>query len=222
MEEAKALLVEAGCTLQGGKLYKDGQPLKIQFVNSTSPGPRAKSAVLAKERWEQLGLEVDYKTYEWNDYIQRFVMAMNFDICVLGWSGGLDFDSRQLWQSTSRPPEGLNFVGYDSKEADKLMEDILKVYDPAQQVKMSHEIFKTIAQDFPYVFLYSPFTTTIVDRHIVWRKEVGKDAAGKPIYEDRPLDHEYIKSSRATWRYFEPELVRRAEIPMFDEGQRKN
>lgn len=73
-------------------------------MNTTGQGSRQKSAVLAKERWEQLGVEVDYKQYEWNDYIQRFIMAMNFDVCVLGWSGGLDFDKRQLWARTSRRP----------------------------------------------------------------------------------------------------------------------
>ncbi|MCZ7606746.1 MAG: ABC transporter substrate-binding protein [Planctomycetota bacterium] len=222
MEEAKALLLEAGYREQGGKLFKDGKPLRLQFVNTTGQGSRQKSAVLAKERWEQLGVEVDYKQYEWNDYIQRFIMAMNFDVCVLGWSGGLDFDKRQLWGTDFTPPNGLNFVGYSNPEVDKLMSDILKVYDYDEQVRLSHEIFNKIASDFPYVFLFSPFTTTIADRHLVWRKEVGKDAQGNPIYEDRPLDHEFINTSRATWRFFEPELVRRAEIPQFTDEQKRN
>ena len=222
MEEAKALLLEAGFREQGGKLFKDGKALRLQFINSTSPGPRQKSAVLAKERWEQLGVEVDYKQYEWNDFIQRFVMAMNFDVCVLGWSGGLDFDSRQLWETPSTPPNGLNFVGYSNPEADALMNRILKVYDPAEQERLSHEIFSKIASDFPYVFLYSPLSTTIVDRHLVWRKQTGVDKNGNPVYEDRPLDHDYIKNSRANWRYFEPELVRREEIPVFSDGQYKD
>ncbi|MEZ5991608.1 MAG: ABC transporter substrate-binding protein [Planctomycetota bacterium] len=222
MDEAKALLLEAGYREQGGKLFKDGQPLKLQFINTTGQGSRQKSAVLAKERWEQLGVEVDYKMYEWNDYIQRFIMAMNFDVCVLGWSGGLDFDKRQLWGSEFTPPNGLNFVGYNNPEVDEMMDKILKVYDYDEQVRLSHEIFDKIASDFPYIFLFSPYTTTIADRHLVWRKEVGKDAEGKPIYEDRPLDHEYIKDSRASWRFFEPELIRREEIPEFtDEDKRR-
>lgn len=222
MEEAKALLSEAGYREQGGKLFKDGQPLKLQFVNTTGQGPRQNSAKLAKERWEQLGIEVDYKEYEWNDYIQRFVKAGNFDVYVLGWTGGLDFDSRQLWHSTAKPPNGLNFVSYANPKADELMEKILQVYDPAEQLRLSHQIFDTIAADVPYIFLYSPYTTTVVDRHIVWRKQVGVDAEGKPVYEDRPLDHEYIKNARATWRYFEPELIRREQVPEFSEADRKD
>ncbi|MBZ0137189.1 MAG: hypothetical protein K8I27_12545 [Planctomycetes bacterium] len=220
MEEAKALLIEAGYTEQGGKLFKDGKPLKLQFVNTTGQGARQKSAVLAKERWEQLGIEVDYKTYEWNDYIQRFIMARNFDVCVLGWSGGLDFDKRQLWGTEFTPPNGLNFVNYSNPEVDKLMDDILLEYDYDKQVEMSNKIFDTIASDFPYIFLYSPYSTTIADRHLVWRMEVGKDAKGNPIYEDRPLDHEYIKNSRASWRFFEPDLIRREEIPEFTDEQK--
>lgn len=222
MAEAKALLLEAGYHEQGGKLFKDGKPLKLQFVNTTGQGARQKSAVLAKERWEQLGVEVDYKMYEWNDYIQRFIMAKNFDVCVLGWSGGLDFDKRQLWGTEFQPPNGLNFVGYSNPDVDELMDKILREYDYDSQVRMSHEIFSAIASDFPYVFLYSPFSTTIVDRHIVWRKPAGTDADGNPLYEDRPLTHDYIKNSRASWRYYEPELIRRADIPEFtDEDAKK-
>lgn len=222
MEEAKALLAEAGFREQGGKLFKDGKALRLQFVNTTGQGPRQKSAVLAKERWEQLGVDVDYKTYEWNDYIQRFIMAMNFDVCVLGWSGGLDFDKRQLWHTAAQPPAGLNFVGYSNPKVDEMMRDILKVFDKQEQIELSHKIYSAIASDFPYIFLYSPYTTTIVDRHIVWREQVGTDAQGNPMYKDRPLTHDYIKNSRASWRFFEPELIRREEIPEFTDADSKD
>lgn len=215
LDEARALLAEAGYTMQGGVLKKDGKPLKIQFVNTTGEGTRQNVAELARANWATLGAMIDYKTYEWNDYIQRFIMAKNFDICVLGWSGGLDFDKRSLWHTDFQPPNGLNFCAYSNPDADKLMEDILKVYDPKTQIEMSHQLFDEIASDFPYVFLYSPYSTTVVDRHIVWRKEVGKDKNGNPIYEDRPLTDEYINKSRASWRFFEPEIIRRDKIQNF-------
>jgi hypothetical protein len=97
------------------------------------------------------------------------------------------------------------------------MDKILKVYDYDEQVRLSHEIFSTIANDFPYVFLYSPYSTTVLDGRIVWRKEVGKDEQGKPVYEDRPVNHTQIKSARANLAFFFPELLRRDKVPTWTE-----
>lgn len=218
IEEARALLQEAGYKDVNGKLVKDGEPLRLQFINSSGGGPRKNTALLAKEQWSKLGVDVKYDEYEWNVFIQQYVMALNFDVCVLGWSGGIDFDSRQLWHSTAWPTAGgLNLAAYSNPKADELMDKILKVYDYDEQVRLSHQIFSTIANDFPYVFLYSPYSTTVLDGRIVWRKEVGKDAQGNPIFEDRPVNHKHIKGARSSLAFFFPELLRREEVPTWTE-----
>jgi ABC-type transport system substrate-binding protein len=217
IEEAKALLAEAGYKDVNGKLVKDGEQLKLNFVSTAGVGTRKDTAILARDQWTKLGVDVDFKEYEWTVYISQYVKQMNFDVCVLGWNGGLDFDFRQLWHSKFRPPNGLNFVGYSSEKADKLMERIITVYDADEQVRMAREIFDTIAGDFPYVFLYSPLATTVFDRRIIWRKEVGKKPDGTPIYENRPVNHESILNARAGFRYWEGEFLRLDEIPTFNE-----
>jgi hypothetical protein len=95
------------------------------------------------------------------------------------------------------------------------MDGILKVYDYKKQVAMSHEIFRTIASDFPYVFLYSPLATSVMDKRIVWRKKVGVDKAGHDIYENRPINHTFIKDARQNLKYFIGELKRVEEAPDF-------
>lgn len=217
--EAKAILKECGYEDVNGKLIgPDGKPLRLEFINSTGGGARKNTSLLAKENWEKLGVDVDYKEYEWNVFIQQYVMALKFDVCVLGWSGGIDHDSRQLWHSTCWPTAGgLNLAAYSNPEADRLMDAILKVYDYKQQVAMSHQIFRTIAADFPYVFLYSPLATSVMDKRIVWRKQVGVDSKGKPIYENRPINHDHVKNARANLKYFMGELKRVEEAPIFTE-----
>lgn len=213
--EAKAILKECGYEDVNGKLVgKDGKPLRLEFINATGGGPRKNNALLAKANWEKLGVDVAYTEYEWNVFIQQYVMALKFDVCVLGWSGGTDHDSRQLWHSTCWPTQGgLNLAAYSNAEADKLMDGILKVYDYKQQVEMSHKIFRTIASEFPYVFLYSPLATTVMDNRIVWRKKVGTDASGNSIFENRPVNHDYIRTARASLVYFFGELKRVEEAP---------
>jgi ABC-type transport system substrate-binding protein len=133
---------------------------------------------------------------------------------MLGWSGGIDFDSRQLWASDQWPTSGgLNLAAYSNPEADRLMNAIIKVYDYDKQVEMSHQIFRTIANDFPYVFLYSPLATTVMDNRIVWRKKVGTNADGSPMYEDRPVNHDFVRNARANLKYFMGELKRVEEAP---------
>lgn len=222
LQEAKALLIAAGCKDEGGRLTKDGNPFKIMLVSTSGTGSRRDTAILAKEQWQRLGVEVDYQEYEWNTYLTQYVRARNFDVCVLGWSGGLDFDSRQLWHSSQVNPPGLNFAKYSNPEADRLMEKILTVYDPDEQKRISHQIFDIIAADFPYIFLFSPYSTSVLDKHIVWRKQVGVDARGNPVCEDRPINHEFLRTARAPIGYFMKELLRRETIPQFTDKQMKD
>ncbi|MBK9975189.1 MAG: hypothetical protein IPP14_10495 [Planctomycetes bacterium] len=213
-DEARAILLSCGYQDVNGKLVKDGKPLRLEFINSTGGGARMNTALLAKENWQKLGVDVDYREYEWNVFIQQYVMALKFDVCVLGWSGGIDFDSRQLWHTECWPTKGgLNLAAYSNPKADKLMDAILKIYDYDQQVKMSHEIFREIGADFPYVFLYSPMATSVMDNRVVWRKKVGTNADGTPKYEDRPINHDFVKNARANLKYFIGEIKRVEEAP---------
>lgn len=218
VEEARAILKECGYDDQNGKLVgKDGKPLRLEFINSTGGGARMKTALLAKENWLKLGVDVDYKEYEWNVFIQQYVMALKFDVCVLGWSGGVDFDSRQLWASDQWPTAGgLNLAAYANPAADKLMSDILLEYEYEKQVEMSHQIFREIAKDFPYVFLYSPLATTVMDNRIVWRRETGRTAEG-PTLESRPVNHDFVRTARAPLSYFLKELKRVDTVPTWTE-----
>jgi peptide/nickel transport system substrate-binding protein len=222
IKEAEALLKEEGFEKDSsGTLIKDGKPFRIRLVNSSGQGTRNDIALLARQNWQKLGVRIEYEQYEWNVFIGQYVFPGNFDVVVLGWSGGLSFDKRQLFHSAYTPPRGLNFGGFKNEEADRLMEQILEEYDPEQQAKLSHEIYNYIADDVAYVFLFSPYSTAVMDRRIVWRKEVGKDKSGNPTYENRPVNHDYITSAKQPLKYFVDELKRLDERPDFTEEDRK-
>lgn len=222
LDEAEAILAEEGYTRDSsGTLTKDGEAFTIRFINSSGGGERQDIATLARENWKKLGVRVDYKEYEWNVFISQYVMAGNFDALVLGWSGGLNFDKRQLFHSKYEPTMGMNFVGYSNPEADRLMDKILTVYDPDEQVRLSHEIFNFVADDCPYLFIYSPFSTSVMDKRIVWREKVGEKPDGTPTLESRPVDHEHITGAKAALSFFVTEFKRLEEQPDFTEADRK-
>lgn len=223
VEEAQAILKEEKYTLDSsGTLVKDGQPFRLRLVNGAAGGGSRKDiALLARENWQKMGVRVEYEEYEWNVFISQYVQPGNFDVVVLGWSGGLNFDKRQLFHSSYTPPRGLNFGGFSSKKADALMDRVLEVYDPEEQVKLSHQAYAAIADECAYCFLYSPYSTAVMDRRIVLRKEVGTAADGSLKLEDRPVNHERITKAKQPLLFFVPELTRLETAPTFIEEDRK-
>lgn len=220
VDEARALLVEAGYDYSSGVPVKDGKALEFTITMHPENPIRRDIVLYAQQRWQDLGIKVRVEEHEWNVYLSQFIRPRNFTVCVLGWSGGLDFDKRQLWHSSALPPRGLNFASFKNAEADKIMEDILKVYDYDEQVRMSHRMFKLVADELPYIFLYSGLATTVVDPRVVWRREIELD--GKTALQNSPLTHDNIKNARAAFTYWMYELKRVPERPQWTEEDFRN
>jgi peptide/nickel transport system substrate-binding protein len=186
MAEAKALLAEAGWT-QGanGKLSKGGEPLKFKLIyggiQSSSAG---KIGTLAVEKWKELGCDIQIEELDFNVFIAERVMPRRFDAMVLGWDGGIDFDEKKLWHSESFSPNGYNFTGFKNPASDKLMEDITRVYDQDEIVNTAHKVFRSIAEELPYIFLFTIYSNLAIDRHLYWAKPV-LGADGKFTHVDR-------------------------------------
>jgi ABC-type transport system substrate-binding protein len=216
LAEARALLEEAGYDYSSGVPVKDGRPFELTITMHTGNQTRRDIAIFAQQEWQKLGIQVKLEEHEWNVYLSRYIRPRNFTVCVLGWTGGIDFDKRQLWHSDYFPPTGLNFASFKNEEADRIMDDILKVYDFETQVKMSHRMFELVADELPYIFLYSPLTTTVVDPRVVWRREEIVD--GQKQLVNRPLRHEDIANARAPFTYWMYELKRLPEIPQWTDS----
>lgn len=218
--EAKALLVEDGYDYSSGIPTKGGKALELTITMHPENPIRKDIVLYAQQRWQELGIKVKIEEHEWNVYLSQFIRPRNFTVCVLGWSGGLDFDKRQLWHSKFLAPRGLNFAGFKNAEADKVMDDILLEYDFDKQVQMSHRMFKLIADELPYIFLYSGIGTTVVDPRVVWRREVEKD--GKKMIVDSPLTHDKIRTARAPFGFWMHELKRVPEKPQWKDEDYRN
>jgi ABC-type transport system substrate-binding protein len=188
MAEAAALFDEAGWRLNSrGKRERDGQELTLKLTNGAiSTSSRGKLCALATEQWNKLGVTINIDEVDFNVFVQERVMQRDFELIVLGWNGGIDYDKRKLWSSDQVPRAGYNFTSLASKEADELFETMLREYDQAEIIRMSHKAFQIIADEQPYIFLVSPYRNVAVDRHIVWDKPVrGPD--GKLTHETRSL-----------------------------------
>ncbi|WP_078548108.1 peptide-binding protein [Litchfieldia alkalitelluris] len=157
-EQAKSLLAEAGWedTDGDGWLDKDGE--KFSFVMKTNQGNKIREdiVVVLQQQFKEVGIEATPEIVEWSAYIEQ-ISAPNwdYDALVLGWSLATFPELSDIFHTNQRE-EGLNFVWYSNEEADKLMEQAKQTVDQEAYKELYGQIYKIIAEDQAYTFLYYP------------------------------------------------------------------
>jgi ABC-type transport system substrate-binding protein len=198
-EGAKRLLAEAGWVPgPDGILAKDGERLAFKLITNHGNPQRKAIMTVAQDAWRRIGVDVVTQAFEWTVFLEQFVNALEFDTIVLGWTGGaLDPDLYQIWHSSQTNPYQLNFGGYASPEADALIEAIRIEYDEEKQNALAKRFHRLVADDQPYVFLYSARATQVLDRRLAI---VDRDAAGDESYRRIEAIHGRITFFFERWR----------------------
>jgi len=207
---AVELLAQAGWHKNAaGMLEKDGKPFAFTLVTNAGNLKRKAIMTIAQEAWRKLGIDIKVQAFEWTVFLEDFVDQDDFDAIVLGWSGGgINPDKQSIWHSSQTHPYEGNHVGYESAAADALMAKIRATYDSDEQIKLTRQLHRLIADDQPYTFLYEEFIPYVIDKRIF---AVQSDASGAEHVEklSTPPSGEVFHSLRA-WRKFAsvPGLVR--------------
>ena len=102
----------------------------------------------------------------------------------LSWGGGdLDWDPKQIWHSESIANAGSNFVSYSNPKVDKLIDESRVLMDKAERIKKLREVYKTIAEDVPYIFLFNgKFSYYAHNKHIGKEKDTYVYGAGSDYW----------------------------------------
>jgi ABC-type transport system substrate-binding protein len=193
-ERARQLLDEAGWVPgPDGIRVKDGQRFAFTLITNNGNVIRSDIATLVQENLRAVGLEVTVEMYEWAVFLKRFVNQGEFDAIVLGWALGQGFDQFQIWHSTQTEPERLNMVGYQSKEADRLLESIREEFDREKIIAMCGGLQRLIYGDQPYLFLFVPEGTSVMWRDAFRVKRPGPDG----MWIDEP-----VTMTKAGWSHY--------------------
>jgi len=206
-QKALQLLGEAGWKRnKEGWLEKDGR--RLQFTLITNNGNDLRKAVLAiaQDAWKQIGVDVRTDLLEWSVFIQERVDKADFDALVLGWSMGIEPDLYQIWHSSQTNPHQLNFVAFNSSEADDLIIKIRQEYDHERQVAYCHRLHEIIAREQPYTFLYVTQWTAVLDERIVI-KEV--NAGGDVVYK------KITPTKTGNYSFYFNKWIKLPEVPTF-------
>ena len=152
---------------EDGVLEKDGKLFEFNLITNSGNPIRKNILSIVQNNWRKIGVKCSTQFFEWAVFLKDFVNPLKFDALVLGWSMGTDPDLYQLWHSSQTGPNQLNFVGYKSPEADRLIVTIRQEYDKTKQIQMTRELHRLIARDQPYTFLFVNKATRLLDKKIV-------------------------------------------------------
>lgn len=134
----------------------DGKKTALTFTIMEPSPEMMKYLTVFKEDARKVGVEVNMKNIEWNSFI-KLLDERNFEAVRLAWSGGgVDWDPKQVWHSSSANNTGSNFIGYKNPKVDKLIDEARKNYNRAERIKLLKEVHKLISEDAPYIFFFNP------------------------------------------------------------------
>lgn len=164
--KAKQMLKDAGYTPGAdGILQKDGKVLKFRLHYNAGNKQREQIATISQQYLKDVGIAVDVIPEEWTAYLKRIGESRDFDMFVLGWSTGVEPNgSANIWKSDG----GQNDPGYKNPEIDKLFDQAATVAGCKQddRKKVYEQIQKIIAEDQPYVFLYTSEALVAVNKRV--------------------------------------------------------
>ena len=165
-KKALNLLKEAGYKMSADNfLVKDGKALEFEIITNQNK-QREMTAVLIQRRLKEIGIKVSIRVIEWASFVNRFIKPGDFDVVVLGWSLSLDPDQFNIWHSSQQGPGQFNFVGYDNKKVDQLLEKGRRELDLDKREKIYHEFSRQLLEDSPIVYLYAGYGLTAVNKRI--------------------------------------------------------
>lgn len=132
----------------------NGKSVKFSFTLLFSSPNIEKYLTIYKEDLKNTGIQVILKQIEWNSFIKS-LDEKKFEAVVLGWSASIDVDPKQIWHSSSSKNGGSNFISYNNKKVDKLINKGRLVSDRSKRIKIFREVFEIIADDAPYAFMFN-------------------------------------------------------------------
>ncbi len=161
---AARLLAEAGWRERNaeGVLVKDGKPFQFTILTNQGNEQRIKTAQIIQYRLKKIGIDVKIRVLEWASMLTNYIDKRNFDVVLMGWNISQDPDQYDIWHSSKTGVKELNFVSYNNREVDLLLEKGRRTFDKGRRRAAYFRLQEIIADDQPYTFLYVPDALPVV------------------------------------------------------------
>ncbi|MCE7741723.1 MAG: hypothetical protein GOP50_04635, partial [Candidatus Heimdallarchaeota archaeon] len=145
----------------------------VFYINMLSPNTSAARnqwALLIENQFPKIGIGVAFhestgwgnigpRTWSYPlidyDYIPTYAEG-GYDVLFVGWSWGLDWNPRGLYDSGSIVPFGDNFYQYINPTYDAILNDYLSEMDQNAQIDYAHQMQAILYEDLPAAVLVYP------------------------------------------------------------------
>ena len=164
-EEAGQLLQSASFAREGEGFWESrGKPLKLRIFYRAGMGDQGQTVALnLQAQLRRAGIDaadpVAMDKAVWNE---KVFVERDFDLVLDSWSFDKNENIYDLFHSSGTQ----NFVGYSNKEVDKLLQKAIAETDPAAKVVFMQEVHRQLAQELPYMFLWSLRSYTALRREV--------------------------------------------------------
>lgn len=163
--EAARLMEAQGYTRDAAGIWgRGGKPLKLRIFYRAGMGDQGQTVALNLQgQLRRFGLDAsDPVAMDKSVWNEKVFVARDFDIVLDSWS----FDENENVYDLFHSAGTQNFVGYTNKEVDGLLDKAIAETDPAAKVTYMQEIHRLLAQELPYVFLWSLRSYTALRREV--------------------------------------------------------
>lgn len=165
LDEAKWLMAEKNGINLREKTFAN-QNLALEFSLMTVETPELiQIANLLKSNWEKIGVKINLEIKSTAE-IQENIRSRQYQALLFGEVLGLNPDPFAFWHSSQKKDPGLNLSLYDSKEVDKLLEEIRQELNEEIKNQKYEQFQRLILEDLPAIFLYSPVYLCPVSKNI--------------------------------------------------------
>ena len=156
-------------------------PLTITILEPTQM--MMKYLTVYKEDASKVGVNIEIKNIEWNSFV-KLLDERNFDAVRLAWGGGgVEWDPKQIWHSSSSSGAGSNFISYSNPEVDRLIDQSRKLYEKEQRIPLLRRVHEIISSEYPYVFFFnSKYTLYGTTKRVIRPKDTFRYSVGQQFW----------------------------------------
>jgi peptide/nickel transport system substrate-binding protein len=150
---AESLLKEAGFTRKDSQLFgPDGKPFSFELMYRSQSQTQKRIVSLVKDSMAKAGIEVIDKPVEWSVLLGR-IDDRDFQAVTLGWTGGIEFDAYQIFDSKQMAGKGDDFIQFADPALDVQIEKARAIVDDSKRMQVWHLVHQILHEDEPYTIL---------------------------------------------------------------------
>jgi peptide/nickel transport system substrate-binding protein len=173
---AESLLHAAGWMSQSGERVraKGGQALAFTMKTNADNKLRRDALVMIQADLKKIGVQAQPELVEFGKLVEEVLRRRDFDAVLLSWKTGYTVNPSPLWHSNAIAG-GYNFVSYRNPDVDSLLAVARREREAARAKTLWHEFQRLVAEDCPYVFLFSQENAGVARQRI---KNITMDVRG--------------------------------------------